>query len=370
MHASNASADERARYVEGGYLWILGAAFVYLRTMETNPAAREDEPTVPELILCIICMTMKPRRTGVGEHVIPKALGGSFTIRRVCVDCDSHLGTVADAGLINVFSIEQRRAELRLAGNNRTVPDPGARLRKVPFVSESDAKHRAFEVLDPETGKTSIRTQSRVEFEVTPMDGGMLIEPVSVHIDPADQDKAEMFAVSALKKAGIRDEALVKKHAAEFAANLETIEVFEMFSKRVEIKTGGYENGFLKIAYEMAWHWLGESWLYSPEAIAMRELLAGEKPSTRIRGKVYDEPNAGVVAVEGDPRVVHSVFVYENAGELVLEMRIFELFTAGLVVAKSAHDYHVPHLNAIAMHSVKREFEETHFGQLEMAPEF
>lgn len=313
-------------------------------------------------MLCIICMTMKPRRTRGGEHVIPYALGGSFTIDRVCLDCDNRLGNVADAGLINISAIEQRRSELKLAGHNGVVPDPEAKLRKVPLVSQADPKHRIREVIDADTGETTMQTVSTVEFKVTRMDDGTLIEPGHIYIDPADRDKAEMLAASALKKARIRDEELVKRLSAEFAANLETVEGFAVFSKRVEIKTGGHQNGFLKIAYEFAWYWLGDSWLYSPDAIAMREMLAGKEPSTPIRGKIYDDPNLGVVAIGGDPRVVHVAYVYQFEGQLLVMMRIFDLFTVGFAVAAEAHQYHVPYLNAIVMQNVERRYELTHFG--------
>ena len=85
------------------------------------------------LMLCIVCITMKPPRSSKGEHVIPVALGGSLTIRRVCLTCDNRLGNTADAGLINLSSVEERRSELGLEGNRGGVPDPKrAELRK-PF---------------------------------------------------------------------------------------------------------------------------------------------------------------------------------------------------------------------------------------------
>ena len=78
-------------------------------------------------MLCIICMAMKPKRTSGSEHVIPYALGGSFTIRRVCLDCDNRLGNIADAGLINLSTIERRRHELQLSGQRGAIPRSGSR---------------------------------------------------------------------------------------------------------------------------------------------------------------------------------------------------------------------------------------------------
>jgi hypothetical protein len=83
-----------------------------------------DELDSSASMLCIICMTVKPRRTSGGEHVAQYAIGGSLTIDRVCIDCDNRLGSTADAGLVNLPVIEQRRAQLGLAGQSGNVPNP------------------------------------------------------------------------------------------------------------------------------------------------------------------------------------------------------------------------------------------------------
>jgi hypothetical protein len=89
----------------------------------------EPSPTGPELMLCTICMTMKPvRKKGKGEHVFPLALGGSLIIDRVCLDCDNKSGAQIDAGLINLAAIHQRRVELELKGQSGKLPEKDKHL--------------------------------------------------------------------------------------------------------------------------------------------------------------------------------------------------------------------------------------------------
>lgn len=318
-----------------------------------------------ETMLCIICMTEKSRRKSGGEHVIPYSLGGSFTIDRVCVDCDNRLGNKVDAGLINLSSIEKRRAELELAGHRGTPPDPLRHALKMPLTSTADPMFRVRLQCGAEPGEVVAKMLPVVEFDVQRFPEGTLIQPSRVYIDPSDLNKAEALATRALRKAGITDEVAIEKMAREFAESLQTVEEMHTFAGQVEVRVGGHEDGLLKIAYELAWYWLGDAWLYDPAAVAMRDKLNGRVPSEPIRGKIYDDPDVAIIAREGDPRVVHVAYVYEHDGQLLTFVRIFDLITAGVAVSADASKYKVPNKNAIVMQNVQRQYEEVTFGPIE-----
>ena len=320
--------------------------------------------TTAGTMLCIVCMTVKQSRTSGGEHVVPYALGGSFTIDRVCLDCDNRLGNSADAGLVNLTTIERRRVELQLAGQSGVVPDPVRRTLKRKLVGVHDPKHRLVlrEGLQP--GEVVAKTLPHVEFAAQHFPEGMLIQATRVYIDPSDADKAEMLAKSALRKAGIKDEKAVEGIAREFAASLEPVEYLHEFKISVPVRVGGHQQGLLKIAYELAWYWLGDTWLDDPTAVAMRDSLNGRIPKTKLFGKLLDDPKAGVFAVDGDPRVVHFAYVAPFENRLVLFVHIFDLVAAGFVVASDAMKYEFPTMNAIVMQNLQRQYEETTFGPL------
>ena len=128
-----------------------------------------------------------------------------------------------------------------------------------------------------------------------------------------------------------------------------------------ETRVGGHEPGLLKIVYELAWYWLGDTWLRSDEATAMREIFAGQKPSTPLRGKVYNDGDAAIIALGGDTRLLHIAWLYRFENQLILFVRLFDLFTVGFVVAADASQYEFPERNAIIMQNVERQYEETQF---------
>lgn len=307
-------------------------------------------------------MTMKPRRRSGGEHVIPYALGGSFTIARVCLECDNRLGNIADAGLVNLSTVEQRRHELELAGQSGAIPDPEGRAEKKPFVAKSNPKHRVRRELDPKTGEPVLRTMSYVEFDIQEVDGGILIQPAHVYVDVSDRDKAEMLAKSALRKAGLKDDALVEQVARDFAAGLREVQSSQVFERTVEARVGGHEPGLLKIVYELAWFWLGDEWLHSEEAIALRETLARRTPPTPVRGKIYKGGEVALLAIGGDPRVVHVAWLYRFENHLIVFVRLFDVLTVGFVISQDASQYCFPERNAIIMQNVQRQYEEVTFA--------
>ena len=68
---------------------------------------------------CIFC---SEERSPSVEHVFPLAIGGTITTDRVCLKCNSELGTRVDAALSDFFPVRMRRAKLALAGNEGTPP--------------------------------------------------------------------------------------------------------------------------------------------------------------------------------------------------------------------------------------------------------
>lgn len=317
-----------------------------------------DPTTPPDQILCIYCLQRKPRRVR-GEHVLAFAMGGSFLIDRVCTECDNGHGAGADASLLKNAKIEQRRADLEIAGHSGAVPDPDAAAYRQPLVSTSDPNFRV-KVITTRSGRRVPKILSHVEFDVVDYAGGKLIRPGSIYIDPSDAGKAEKLALRALADKGITG-----SEAAEIARSFATTLVpgseEHEFETIVERQMGGHYDGLLKIAYELAWYWLGDAWLSDPIAVAMRETLRGEKPSTPLRGKVYDDPDVIVMPVGGDPRVLHIAFVAEFKGELSVMMRIFDAFAVGIVVSADATRYPLPAKNGIIMHTTQRRYEEIPF---------
>lgn len=71
---------------------------------------------------CIICH--EDNKILSDEHVIPEAIGGYYHIYNVCKDCNSKLGDLVDAHLINHWFIKASRYLNGLKGYSKTVTHP------------------------------------------------------------------------------------------------------------------------------------------------------------------------------------------------------------------------------------------------------
>ncbi|MDM8515400.1 HNH endonuclease [Desulfobacterales bacterium HSG16] len=73
---------------------------------------------------CIICRKETKRDDFSVEHVIPEALGGNYTIKSVCRECNSFLGKRIDSGLVNNLFSDIMRYKKQLPGKTGKIPTP------------------------------------------------------------------------------------------------------------------------------------------------------------------------------------------------------------------------------------------------------
>ena len=145
------------------------------------------------------------------------------------------------------------------------------------------------------------------------------------------------------------------------------VESKKELTKTIERRIGGHENGLLKIAYELAWYWLGDAWLCSPEAISMREGLDGQRTSSPLKWKIFDDASQGLVALQGDARVHHICILLPHDGKLLVLVRIFDLVLAGFCVSARACDYLLPRNNAIVMSTIDRQYHDIPLSKVRLA---
>jgi hypothetical protein len=214
------------------------------------------------------------------------------------------------------------------------------------------------------TGEAVPHINPYVEFTVEQQSGGMLIQPAAVYIDPSDMDKAPVLARSALKRAGLNDETQIERIATEFAASLESTIEKKNYVMTVKVDPNVHRDALLKIAYELAWHWLGDAWLSDPVAILMREALNGD-PQPGIRGKIIDDADAVMETRGGDPRLLHVAWLMEFKGALTLWVRVFDVLAVAFVVSDMPNNYYFGGKNAIIMQTLANRHEEWHFGAME-----
>lgn len=72
--------------------------------------------------VCIICRKVKKDKEFNEEHVIPEAIGGTFTINSVCRECNSNLGRLVDIWLTNNLISNKYRKKYKLKGKTGKIP--------------------------------------------------------------------------------------------------------------------------------------------------------------------------------------------------------------------------------------------------------
>jgi hypothetical protein len=302
-------------------------------------------------MICIFCRT---EQEPTAEHVIAKALGGSFVIDRACRKCNSRLGDIADRGLIEHNESVVRRVALKLAGNNGSVGDPDVRVRLTKT---------------PEGLRAKVEPKIEIEFDTLP-DGRRIFGVTTMVIPEEDADKAEMYLRSALRKKGIRDEEMLARVCAELLPNLELRVGPETVAIPVKKNEGGHHLGITKIVYEMAHHWLGDAWLDDPIAETMRQGLLGNKDASG-KYKVADGdaiPRPRVAADPGisfdklplgyDPTRTNVITLYPHENKLWVTVYLLDAFTAMYLVSDNAAAYQRPEYDAVAMDVDERTWED------------
>ena len=278
-------------------------------------------------VRCIICLS---EREGSIEHVFPEALGGRLKIDRVCEACNSHLGAHIDSHLANHWVVLARRNELQLSGKNG--PPAGPVLR----------------------GDVEGAAGLKVEVQLGGAPGVRIVKPVThladggrtVHWLNGDEPSADRIVGKILTRRGdaappfgrIRpDETVVKPK----------------ITGTVAIDCHNYRRAIIKIAYELAHRWLGESYLVDPVAVALREVLRCKKFSsvdfeeTEFRAQIF----LGGPLFEGTESM-HLAFLQPVGTELFMVVSVFGFFRGYIQVA-SRCDGFVPVLQqGVAMDAV------------------
>jgi len=313
---------------------------------------------------CIICLAEKPPSP---EHVIPRALGGSFVIHRVCRDCNNLLGAIADQGLIEHNAAVERRVALQIASNRGAIPDPvGDAVRRPIATGIPNVRVR----LSPEAGGYRASVEKHAEVRLVEQPDGTTHIEINLVVDAGDERNAEIYLRSALRKAGIKDEARLTEICAQALPMLELRHGPTTVGVPVRKNDGGHHLGITKIAYEMAHYWLGDTWLDDPIAIAMRRGLRGDKnASGRFMigdGKAMDRPRVATdtatpfeeLPLGYDPTRTNIMTLYPIGELLYVCVWLLDAFSAMFLVTDNAKAYQRPRLDSVAMDVGLRKAEE------------
>lgn len=201
--------------------------------------------------ICIICR--KEKNNFNDEHVIPDSIGGCYHIKKICVQCNSTLGSNIDNKLTNHKFIEFQRNLLSIKGKSGNVPNP---FRGIHSTNES------YKV------KIEVSDNNNFEPRLIPVipdfNNKPLVSDFTIKVDKRDEDKVDSIIEKILKRNGI------DKNKVTHSSHLEKINP----KIRVELKVDlqDFKSALLKIAYEFAVDQIQE-YFEDPIAIKISKLL-------------------------------------------------------------------------------------------------
>lgn len=280
---------------------------------------------------CWFCLQSTPPRGFSVEHIFPQALGGTLTTKTVCKPCNDRLGHSVDSTLVSHMLASLKRVKLGLPGKGGDVPDPMRRLTFRDSTNGGQLYRLDSSLPRPQTFYALPHVEKQ--------DLGDGTRRVSARVDATDADKIGTILNRALTREGgspmsaeeiqqlLRSGGVAQEVTATASLSLDLTE---------------YRRGLLKIVYELACLWLGETYLDDPIARAIRECVFDTNAASRhsIAGEIsmwgqeekimpfwLDEPHALIGAAL---RHNHDLAVY---------VRVLEDFEAMVRVTDQATAY-------------------------------
>jgi hypothetical protein len=297
-------------------------------------------------MLCIFCFE---ERAPSLEHVLPLAIGGTITTDRVCQECNSALGTRVDAALSDFLPMRMRRAKLGLAGNKGAPP-----ASYEIFLGEAkvigQAADRVQITFNKATGKLDTRQLYHAANIETP-DGKKLRQ---ITIDARDKNQIPKIIQRERKRHGLPP--LSDDELAAAANSYTTNEVRNPLIQRPLTVSFAYlRHAMIKIAYELAFLWLGEAYLTDPLAIELRAAVCDPDVAStdNVVGYIGEATdNCDIFNKFWIPHEEHHLayaLIYP-CNDIVICVRVFDIYAAAVVVS---HD-HRRYVSNVADHAKLR----------------
>ena len=282
---------------------------------------------------CIFCLLDRADDQFTIEHVFPDAIGGTLELHNsVCKDCNSFLGSNVDVCLTDHYLIQFRRFFYRLSGKSGKVPNPlenGTLLeshdQKIKYYFDENGKPKEL-YLVPSINKDKISDNAT---------------KVAVSIDSKDLNKLPDILNKIINRSG-----LDKTINAEDL--LSQLRVEEVATPKIRVNAGidiiNYQKAILKIAYELAYYWLGTSYLNDPLATSIRSAIMDRSDPSNWGAKYKIRGNIGmfqgaILPVGTTLQTSHIAFLNQSQNILACYVRIFTVFEGIIAVTENAHLY-------------------------------
>ncbi|WP_373845244.1 HNH endonuclease [Clostridium sp.] len=210
---------------------------------------------------CIICLKNKEIQEFSEEHIFPKALGGTLKIYNCCKKCNELMGGLVDDRLNNLKFTEIVRFLLKIKGRSG-VPNPFNELMETPYDGvhghlkiNKKGEFKGFEV------KTKPVVNTKNHFVV-----------VGDSKNPKEILNAIKNKVKKYNQKPFTEQELVENIKAFLLGLVDSINIG--INSELEIEYLEHISpAILKIAFELAWKYLGQEYLNDTTGNEIRTVL-------------------------------------------------------------------------------------------------
>lgn len=295
---------------------------------------------------CVYCEAPAPLSA---EHVVPDALGGSWVLYCVCKRCNSRLGHQVDVGLSENFLARLARQALYISGKGPIPNVFETGVIKVPGGGE----HRAYYHMKRDGSPDRVEVAMRVS--KNDLGDGR------VHVQGVADATASGDLFAALNKTlARRGDAPITREQFDENAQRTSVQTPEM-TIDLEMDVDGYVPGLVKIAYEAAAYWLGETYVETdPIAALLRagtfdlDALIGHRGNADIGFRMDGEPD-----VPADQHL-HTIMLIRYEQMAIAVVAIFgNTFMCNWVATEDPDKYGFTTSRMIEMDATKRTFVES-----------
>lgn len=304
---------------------------------------------------CIICLAEKSDQEMSREHVFPESIGGSLTNQRVCKDCNSHLGSKVDILLTNHLLVQCRREEFSIPGKSGKIPNP---IRRGVLADEPSQS--VDYVLDKDGSLSHLYLHQQVSREAT--DQGTRIH---VSLDSHDKNKLPTLVNKILVRDGLPP---LESDQIHDIATSEELHQPTIMSK-VAVDTLAYQKSILKIAYELAWHWLGEKYLDDQAGSVLREcFLDVDCPSNqlnkkyKIMGDIHIGMTSAISKSFAFDRSHHLAIMMPSEKGISVYVRVFDVLEGSILVSEDSYGLQKSDSKILVINSISKEQRESNLA--------
>lgn len=266
--------------------------------------------------------------------MLPLAIGGTITTDRVCIECNSILGSRVDAALSDYFPIRNRRAELGIAGHSGVPP---GRFELLDGVGQLSDGKRVRTKINKQTGKLDVRQLYHAADVVLP--DGQKARQISV--DVRDKDRLPTIIQRERRRHGLAPLDGDQLALEVSKCTIQTIDkpcVLYSF----QINSTYLRHAIVKIAYELAFLWLGETYLSDPLAAELRTAVCDSHPTStdKLMGSIGHAGENPVFDYWTPHNAHHLAYgnVVRGVG-VVIAVRIFDIYAGSVVVSREPERY-------------------------------